>query len=104
MTFKILLQIQPNLAKSIFGCIGINYVQMKGNIGFQGEIVEKQGKYVDNILKNSSPELLGQFQPNFAQFIIVKKSFSGEQYYFPLLWSYPNGGSIQLPFTSSKWY
>ena len=39
---------------------------MKGHTLFKGEIITKYQKYIDKIYK-SSPEPLGQFQPNLAQ-------------------------------------
>ena len=37
---------------------------------FQGEILTKELKYIDEILKSFPPEPLGQFQLNLAQSIL----------------------------------
>ena len=63
-------QFQPNLAQSILGWRGFKFVYMKGSALFQGEIITKKCKYIDEIKKSSSPEPLGQFQPNLAQCIL----------------------------------
>ena len=47
---------------------------MKGPVLFQGEIIVRQRKYIDKIKKSSSPELLGQFQPNLAQSILLSRT------------------------------
>ena len=39
---------------------------MKDSALFKGEIITKQQKYIDKMLKFSSAETLGQFQPNMA--------------------------------------
>ena len=59
---------QPNLAQSILGWRGIKFVQMKGPALFQGEIITKEWKCIEEF-ERSSPEPLGQFQPNLAQSI-----------------------------------
>ena len=51
-------------SQSILGLRGFKFVQM-----FQGEIIE-QCKILLKILKKSSPEPLGQIQPNIAQIIL----------------------------------
>ena len=48
---------------------GYKIVQINGSALFQGEIIRKNRKYIDEIKKSSSPEPLGQFQPNLAQSI-----------------------------------
>ena len=37
---------------------------MKDHALFQGEIITKLQKYIDEIFKKNSPEPLGQIQPN----------------------------------------
>ena len=44
--------IQPNLAQSILGWRGFKFVQTKGPAFFQGKIITKYWKYIDEILKN----------------------------------------------------
>ena len=39
---------------------------MKGPASFQGEIITKEQKYIDEIKKSSPPEPLVKFQPNFG--------------------------------------
>ena len=63
-------QFQPNLAQCIFGWKGFKFVQMKGPTLFQGDIITKWWKYIEEIKKYSSPEPLGQFQPILAQSIL----------------------------------
>ena len=60
-------QFQPNLAQSILGWRGFKFVQMKGHTLSQGEIIAKILKLYWKLLKSSSSEPLGQFQPNLAQ-------------------------------------
>ena len=49
---------------------------MKGKADFQGEIIKKYQKYIDEILKkNYTPESLGQFQPDLAQSILGCRGF-----------------------------
>ena len=54
---------------------------MKGPIPFHDKIITKKRNYIDDN-KKSSPEPLGQFQPNFAQCILVQMKgptfFEGE--------------------------
>ena len=57
---------QPNLAQSILGCRGFNFIQIKVHALSQGEIITKLPKYIDKFKKSSSPEPLGQFQLNLA--------------------------------------
>ena len=45
---------------------------MKDRALLQGEIIAKQGKYIDNVWNSSIPELLGFFKPTWH------KSFLGE--------------------------
>ena len=40
---------------------------MKDHASFQGDIITKQRKLIDEIKKSSSQEPLIQFQPNLAQ-------------------------------------
>ena len=55
-------QFQPNLAQSILGRWGLQFVQGKGHVLFKGEIITKYRKCIDEIyFKKSSPELVGQF-------------------------------------------
>ena len=54
-------QFQPNLAQCILGWRGFKFVQMKDSALFQGEIITKWWKYIDEILKSSFPEPLGNF-------------------------------------------
>ena len=63
------------MARSIPVFWEFTYVQMKAPIFFQGEIIAQQPKYIDEILKKSLPESLVQFQPNFAQNILVWTEF-----------------------------
>ena len=78
-------QFQPNLAQSILGWRGFKFVQMKGRALFQGEIITKQWKYIDEIKKSSSSEPLGQFQPNVAQSIFGWRGFISVQINGPAL-------------------
>ena len=48
---------------------------MKGPSFFQGEIIAKFRKYIDIFKKSSSPEQLGQFQPNLEQIILEWREF-----------------------------
>ena len=48
---------------------GIQVCSIKGPL-FQGEIITKWWKYIDEIKKSSSREPLSQFQPNLAQSIL----------------------------------
>ena len=50
--------------------MGIQVCSNKGPDHFQGEIMTKMQKYIDKFQKSSSPEPLGQFQPNLAQIIL----------------------------------
>ena len=68
-TFITFGAIQSNLAQSILGYNGFEFVQMKGPALFQGEIIMKLRKYFDEIWKTSSPEL-SPFQPNLAQCVL----------------------------------
>ena len=43
-------QFQPNLAQSILFWRGFNFIQMKGHVLFQGEVIRGE-KYIDKILK-----------------------------------------------------
>ena len=45
--------------------------QIKGPVQFQGEMIKKKQKHIDEILKSFSPKSLGQFQPTWQ-----KASFS----------------------------
>ena len=49
---------------------------------FQGDIITKKRKYMNKILKSSSPEPLSKFQPNLAQSILVWRGF---KYFFSSL-------------------
>ena len=60
----------PILTQSILGCRGFKFAQMKGPFFFQGEIITKLWKYIDEIKNSSSPEPLGQFQSNLTQIIL----------------------------------
>ena len=40
-------QFQPILPQNILGCRGFKFVQMKGSTPFQGEIITKLRKYID---------------------------------------------------------
>ena len=51
-------QFQPNLARIILVWRGIKFVPMKGFAPFQGEIITKLQKYIDEFEKLFSPELL----------------------------------------------
>ena len=73
-----LCQFQANLAQSILGWREFRFIQMKGHTLFQGEIIRKKQKYIDKIFK-SSPEPLGQFQPNLEQSILGWRGFNFEQ-------------------------
>ena len=44
-------QFQPNLAQSILGWRRFKFVQMKGPVLFQGEIIREQRKYIHKIKK-----------------------------------------------------
>ena len=68
-------EFQPKLAQSILGLRGFKFVQMKGPAFFQGKIITKWRKYIDEIQKSSSPEPLSQFQPYLAQNILVWRGF-----------------------------
>ena len=59
----------------VFGCRGFKFVQMKGHTFFQGEIITKFWKYIDKFKKSSSPEPVGQFQPNLIQIIFWCRGF-----------------------------
>ena len=62
---------QPNLAQCILWWRGFKFVQMKGPVYFQGEIITKERKYIDKIFKkSSSPEPLALFQTNLTQSIL----------------------------------
>ena len=52
---------------------------------FQGQIITKELKYIDEILKSSSPEPLGQFQLNLAQSILWWSRFKFVQMKGPVL-------------------
>ena len=54
---------------------GIQVVQMKGSTFFQGEIIKKYWKYIDEFEQSSTPESLSQFQPNLAQSILGWRGF-----------------------------
>ena len=45
---------------------------MNGPALFQGEIITKKHKYIDEIKKSSSPEPLSQFQPNYLVNLLTK--------------------------------
>ena len=49
---KSLGQFQPNLIQSILGWRRLKFVQMKGLALFQGKIIMKEWKYIDQIKKN----------------------------------------------------
>ena len=49
---------------------GISLCSNEGPTLFLREIITKKRKYIDEIKKSSSPEPLGQFQPNLAQSIL----------------------------------
>ena len=51
----------------------MQFVQMKGPALFQGEIISKLQKYIDEFEKSSSLEPLDQFQPNIAQCILGQR-------------------------------
>ena len=78
-------QFQPNLAQSILGWREFKFVQMKGPALLQGEIITKYRKYIDKIKKSSSPEPLGQFQPNLAQSNLGWRGFKFVQMTGPAL-------------------
>ena len=78
-------QFQPNLAQNILWWRGFKFVQMKGPALFKGEIIREQRKYIDKIKKSSSPEPLGQFQPNLAQSILGWRGFKFVQMKGPAL-------------------
>jgi hypothetical protein len=63
------------LAQIILGGRGFKFVQMKGGVLLKGEIIAKEYKYTKNILKSSSPEPLGQFQPDLVQIILGGRGF-----------------------------
>ena len=58
---------------------------MKGPALFQGDINKKLRKYIDEILKYSSPGRLGQFQQNLAQNILRWSGFEFVQMKDPTL-------------------
>ena len=80
-----LVEFQPNLAQSILGWRGFKFIQMKDPALFQGEIITKEQKYIDEIKKSSSPEALSQFQPNLAQSILWLRGFKFDQMKGPAL-------------------
>ena len=51
---RIIGQYQPNLAQSILGWWGDQFVQMNGHALTRGKIFTKQRKYIDEILKSFS--------------------------------------------------
>ena len=51
------------------------FVQMKGNVVFQGEIIMKYQKDTAEIKKSSSPKPTGQFKPNLTQSILGLREF-----------------------------
>ena len=63
-------QFQPKLTQSIFGWWGFKFVQMKVSTLFHEEKITKLWKYIENFEKSSSPEPLGQLQPNLAKNIL----------------------------------
>ena len=82
--------ISTNLPQSIIGCRGFKSIQMKGFTLFQGEIFTKLQKYIDEF-KSSSPEPLGQFQPNLAQIILEWRKIKF------IKWRTP-------PFSKGRWF
>ena len=58
---ELLGHFQPNLAQRILGLRGLKFVQMKSPTLFQGEILMKKQKWIDEIQK-SSPEPLSQVE------------------------------------------
>ena len=70
---------------------------MKGPALFQGEINQLR-KYIDNY-KKSSPEPLGQFQPNLLQFIFGKRNFKSVQMKGPAIFQ----GKIILKIAKLHW-
>ena len=78
-------QFQPNLAQGILEWRGFKFDQMKGPALFQGKIIMKWWKYIDENKKSSSPEPLGQFQPNLAQSILGWRGFKFVQMKGPAL-------------------
>ena len=77
-------QFQPKLAQSILGWRGFKFLQMKGPALFQGKIITKLWKYIDEI-KRFSPEPLSHFQPNLAQNILGWRGFKFVQMKDPAL-------------------
>ena len=65
-------QFQLNYAQINFLWRDPKFVQMKGSALYKEEIITKLQKYIDEIKKSSSPEPLGQFQPNLAQMSCCK--------------------------------
>jgi hypothetical protein len=49
---------------------GFKFVQMKGIAYLQGEIIPKEYKYTENLLKSSSSEPAGQIQSNLVHIIL----------------------------------
>ena len=49
---------------------------MKGPAFFQGEIITKLQKYIEEFKNSSSAEPLGQFEPNLAQIILGRRAFA----------------------------
>ena len=78
-------QFQPNLAQSISGWREFKFVQMKGPSFFQGDIITKWRKNIDEIKKSSSPGPLSQFQANLAQSILGWRGFNFFQIKVPAL-------------------
>jgi hypothetical protein len=62
-------QFLPDLAQIIFGGRGFKFVQMKGIVFLQEEIIAKGYKYTENFLKSSSQEPARQIQSNLVQII-----------------------------------
>ena len=49
---------------------GFKFVQMKDPVRFQGQIITKYQKYIDEILKSDSEKPLCKFQTNLSQSIL----------------------------------
>ena len=71
-------EFQLNFAHSIFGLRGFKFLQMKGPTLFQGKIITKYPKYIDEIKKSSSPEPLSQFHNLTISTISWHKASFGE--------------------------
>ena len=59
---------------------GIQVSSNKGHALFQGEILMKKRKCIDEVTTSSSPELLGHFQTNMTQGIRGLKVFISESF------------------------